>query len=603
MNHASSSPIDAEAYRYLKHHALLESARKRAYEHLDQIWLQLNRLITRELGADLLKSNWLEVISPQPEMITGLRWSTSSLQGGVTLEIADVRRWTNISGERVVFTISSQRTATRQHLKRVLTPQRLTLAFKLGDQMSKSILSYSPESTRVISVALPLMLGDPRHEAASILESIAVIWELMEGDPAAESEVTEPLLSTAPHESESRPVTHSEAVYPQSPPPAMPDEHAASPSPKALQAAPPRDVISSPPRGVSPTPQTASNLPTPRYASAAPPPHVHQQRSSRATSQPPAQPFPPTLPPVPAPLDDVHTLRSDTAHALSTNTTTLSTMSPHEQRTPPQPHQPSPDSLDLSHPSLEISSDLSKEEMIQAIQEQVRQRPGRLIRGGERNAAPVTSEPPRFIPRPLSEQEARVQPAPSQPSQQNSERPILDEGRVHPPSVEVETLSLVANENTHPHPSETSQEIRPLSIESLPDDEVSPPSYIKSLSQRLVTDDHQINVDGDSPQAIQGLDIQGDDVSEQHSTSDTTQQSEVSEGEPPQKLTLESLTELLERISLTPWRINTYEGGQGQILWLQNGSHLDYNPSGELILGGENQDETRVRLSHVGIEV
>ena len=190
MNHASSSPIDAEAYRYLKHHALLESARKRAYEHLDQIWLQLNRLITRELGADLLKSNWLEVISPQPEMITGLRWSTSSLQGGVTLEIADVRRWTNISGERVVFTISSQRTATRQHLKRVLTPQRLTLAFKLGDQMSKSILSYSPESTRVISVALPLMLGDPRHEAASILESIAVIWELMEGDPAAESEVT-----------------------------------------------------------------------------------------------------------------------------------------------------------------------------------------------------------------------------------------------------------------------------------------------------------------------------------------------------------------------------------------------------------------------------
>jgi hypothetical protein len=79
--------------------------------------------------------------------------------------------------------------------------------------------------------------------------------------------------------------------------------------------------------------------------------------------------------------------------------------------------------------------------------------------------------------------------------------------------------------------------------------------------------------------------------------------SDLSNAEQPERLNLESLTELLERISLTPWRVNTYDEGQGQILWLQNGSHLDYNPSGELILGGENQDETRMRLSHVGIEV
>jgi len=243
--------------------------------------------------------------------------------------------------------------------------------------------------------------------------------------------------------------------------------------------------------------------------------------------------------------------------------------------------------------------------MIQAIQAQARQRPGRLIRGGERNAAPVTSEPPRFVPRPLSEHEARVTPAPSQPARHTSERPIMDEGRVHAPSAETPAISLTTQTITTPEsPSEmiTQQNVHvEMRTEGHTDiinletagDEIAPPSYIKPLSQRLTSlGESSSNTEDIAPVAIPGSLEQPDHelITEEDSSS-------------PQRLTLESLTELLERISLTPWRINTYEGGQGQILWLQNGSHLDYNPAGELILGGENQDETRIRLSHVGIEV
>ena len=143
------------------------------------------------------------------------------------------------------------------------------------------------------------------------------------------------------------------------------------------------------------------------------------------------------------------------------------------------------------------------------------------------------------------------------------------------------------------------------------EDVVSPPSYIKTLSESLVSSEAHVVGDGSSPTVLKGVGDPMDstltssevlDETSHHEERSTTG-SELAHSEEPQRLTIESLTELLERISLTPWRINTYDDGQGQILWLQNGSHLDYNPSGDLILGGENQDETRVRLSHVGINV
>ena len=43
--------------------------------------------------------------------------------------------------------------------------------------------------------------------------------------------------------------------------------------------------------------------------------------------------------------------------------------------------------------------------------------------------------------------------------------------------------------------------------------------------------------------------------------------------------------------------------GQGTILWLQNGSYIDLTPEGEVILGGENQEQTRETLAPVGVHL
>jgi hypothetical protein len=66
---------------------------------------------------------------------------------------------------------------------------------------------------------------------------------------------------------------------------------------------------------------------------------------------------------------------------------------------------------------------------------------------------------------------------------------------------------------------------------------------------------------------------------------------------------LEVLTEALQRCGLPPWRVNTYAEGEGKILWLSNGAHIDLTPSGEVTLGGESQEDTRARLARVGIVI
>jgi len=64
---------------------------------------------------------------------------------------------------------------------------------------------------------------------------------------------------------------------------------------------------------------------------------------------------------------------------------------------------------------------------------------------------------------------------------------------------------------------------------------------------------------------------------------------------------LEIFTQALTRCGLPPWRINSYAEGQGKIIWLSNGAHIDIAPDGEVTLGGESQDDTRARLARVGI--
>jgi hypothetical protein len=217
-----------------------------------------------------------------------------------------------------------------------------------------------------------------------------------------------------------------------------------------------------------------------------------------------------------------------------------------------------------------------------------------------------------------------VKPAPSLPAQPYVERQTLDEGRVYAPSTEATTISLTTENSAISKPSDLEEQMsastrQPSTEITSVEHNVSPPSYIKTLSDQVITSEEDV-ITGRLPTVISSDALQGQDevavgqsVSpdgiDQQSQSDLASSvtsdlpSDLSNAEQPERLNLESLTELLERISLTPWRVNTYDEGQGQILWLQNGSHLDYNPSGELILGGENQDETRMRLSHVGIEV
>ena len=501
MKHASSVPIDVEAQRYLKHYALLESARRGAHLHLNQIWLQLNRLITRELSGVLSKDNWVELISPEADQFIGLRWTTLSLGGGVTIEVADVRRWTSVSGDRVIFTLSAQDRTLRQTLRARLDDQTLSQTLNLGNQLSDSLLRYGTESSRIISVAVGLGTQNPRDEAGSILSWIALLWDLVE---ELTSQVTTPPL-------------------------------ARSSGDDVVEARPPSSKA-------------------PRFASAAPP--IDQEMREQS-------PFPPTLPP-----EDRRSVAEEVTRQLrETDFTSKQARSQSEEYDP------------LDH--------MTKEEMIQAVQAQVRQRPGRLIRGGDRNTAPAPDNPPRYVPRALSDREERE----ATLTQDRSRSDYSDNGetgQVYPPSMPVEEISLSADAPRVIATEPMTQVIgdhdsAPHSMTQ--DDEVKAPSYIKPLSQTTTSVDESAT---------------NDSVPEPELHQEAQPADGALNNDPSNEVNIDDLTLLLERIGLPPWRINTYDEGKGQILWLKNGSHLDYNPAGEVILGGENQDETRARLSQVG---
>lgn len=220
---------------------------------------------------------------------------------------------------------------------------------------------------------------------------------------------------------------------------------------------------------------------------------------------------------------------------------------------------------------------MSKEEMIQAIQAQVRQRPGRLIRGGEKRSAPVLSEPPRFVPRSLKAEEVtRVAPS----SNQSLEN---DEGRVHQPDQQVKTIDLGHHEITVAQSNQSES------------DEVGAPSYITALPvSEEQLDPSTVIIKGSN----QETSSQSESVFDEGEEADTGSLAQVVDAK---ALDPKSLSVMLERVGMPAWRVNSYDEGRGQILWLNNGAHIDYNPSGEVILGGENQDETRARLSQLGV--
>jgi hypothetical protein len=530
VNHASSSPVDTEAKRYLRHHAVLESARGQAHTYLNQIWLQLNRVITRELGGELRHDNWIEIIPFEEDQIVGLRWRSQSLQGGVILEVADVRRWTQVSGDHIVYTVSSQNKQTRAMLAERCSDMQIDQAFQ---QMNCpiSLLKYGAESSRVISIASPLRFTDPRQEAQMVIEGIVSLWEIIEGETQSNHESA--LNST--HE---------------------PDYEK---TPRYASAAPP---ISAPSERTTPTKpqpeQTMRSIPR-----------------ATASSRPIPAPFPPTLAPVAAPaVDDreVYDTNSNDTQELVDD-------------------QMAMDEVEQAFAGM------TKEEMIQAIQAQVRQRPGRLIRGGERKAAPVLSEPPRFIPRSLGTGEGEIV------SQTNRRSDADQEGRVLNPDQTVESVDLAdVITNPSPVPSVSTPQVNPALEQALLSKKgIEQPSYIMKLD---VEDDevHHSSVIIKAPAEQEESD--GFDLSVNDGTPLEGEGQIGSEGLSTieaKELDVRSLKGILERLGMPAWRVNSYDEGRGQILWLNNGAHIDYNPAGDVILGGENQDETRARLSQMGI--
>ena len=545
MNHASSTPVDADARRYLKHHAVLDGARQRAYTYLNQTWLQLNRIITRELGGELRNDNWIEVISSSDEHLVGLRWRSNSLSGGVILEVADVRRWTHVSGDHVVFTISSSQPQTRAYLAECCSDDILENTFQqIG--VNISLMKYGPKSSRVFSLALPLQFSDPRQEAQSLIEGIVSLWEIIEGAAQINQQAT-PRLQHNPKKQ---------------------DPNFSSP-PRYASAAPP---LSNPPQQQIP-PTTAHQ--------------VNRSRNASASSTP----FPPTLEPKGiAPVQETPEVRDHLQGAEA--------------------------ELLKDEKFRESLSGMTKEEMIQAIQAQVRQRPGRLIRGGEKKATPVLSDPPRFVPRPLqaNEEAGFVHPNPKV----NPE--AAAEGRVHSPDQTVQSLDLADSPLTADHSQmavSTSVGIennqQQYRTETTSNSDIAEPSYFRKLEiEEANTNEQGVVIKAEPANTMmmdQATNLPIQNNIDQSSLGESYQN--VVDGEEAVRpetqavhaveLDAQTLSDLLDRVGLTPWRVNSYGDGAGQILWLKNGAHVDYNPSGEVILGGENQDETRARLHQIGV--
>lgn len=578
MNHASSTPLDTEAKRYLRHHALLEAARQQSHTYLNQVWLQLNRILSRELEGELKESNWLELIASRSlseESLVGLRWRSSGLQGDIILEVADVRHWTQVSGEHIVYTLSSPHSATRALLAERCSDSALEQSFAKANTKI-SLIRYGAESSRVFSLACPLRLSDPRQEAQAVLEAMAYLWELIESDSSS-NQTPGPQYSEAP---------------------------------RYASAAPP----------ISPAPERIR--PEKRERT------VPQRSLPRATES--AAPSPAAFPPTLKPQASIPPEEDPSKQSQESEENSLSTAINRGQSTSSTHSSPQPSvQIDIENATLDeveqAFAGMSKEEMIQAIQAQVRQRPGRLIRGGEKRSTPVLSEPPRFVPRSLKSDEGERVLSNSNSRDQSSE------GRVYEPDQSVEAIDFSQSSqqlNTAREPQQSIQSSEALSQASMLEQtllakdraaEAIQPSYIKSLNSegmavdpnnaiiKAPTSEHERIQTGEHTALATQASQQTPDPSVDFEQLSSAIHDEVEEGEASPRLTdareldPKTLSNMLERVGLPPWRVNSYDEGRGQILWLNNGAHIDYNPAGEVILGGENQDETRIRLSQIGI--
>ena len=180
MSYEHHITLNDEARRYLKHHAVLETARARAHSFLSQTWLQLARLLSQELRESGVEGAWLEVRRVGEEVV-GVRWRATLSGHLCTLELGDARRWPHLSGERVGCAFMGHSPEALDRLRAGLTERALLAALPPEVLPRGELLMYGEESERVMFAPLPLQGESPKRDARALLALAATLWGVAEG--------------------------------------------------------------------------------------------------------------------------------------------------------------------------------------------------------------------------------------------------------------------------------------------------------------------------------------------------------------------------------------------------------------------------------------
>ncbi|MBM4292405.1 MAG: hypothetical protein FJ138_14035, partial [Deltaproteobacteria bacterium] len=184
MSYEHHITLNDEARRYLKHHAVLEAARRRAHAFLSQTWLQLARLLGQELRESGVEGAWLE-LTRQGEEVVGVRWRATLGGHLCTLELGDARRWAHLSGERVGFSFAGHSPEAAARLRAGLTARALLAALPESLLPRGELLMFGEGEERVMFAPLPLEGESPKREARALLALAATLWGVAEGAAGA----------------------------------------------------------------------------------------------------------------------------------------------------------------------------------------------------------------------------------------------------------------------------------------------------------------------------------------------------------------------------------------------------------------------------------
>ena len=530
--------MDEEAQRYLRYHSTLLEAQKRAYSYLNQMWFNCTRSLTKELRhlGHKESHSWVESLSTSTQSFSGLRWHASLMGTRCQVELADVRHSPHLSGSYIGCTVSLDSRSARKELHEYLIESKLQSLLPETLSLHNHFVRYDVEQSKVFFLAYPLLLTEPRSDSKSLLYFLARLWKLLDQNQIPSSSQSTKLPSQSSsysvrdqssESSDSSQTYRSTSRYPSAAPPLPPESQRFSISPTSSSS----------------THQTTHQVSTPPHQ--IPPPQLppeptrilnHQGRPYTQDHLPkklvlPTHQDPP--PSTPSPSKSVNSIPDEPADFLYDHIP--------EKRSEPDSSLPSDLASNQSsqtqesqpnHVAINLNAEEKSTQDIQEIQD---------IQG-------IQETQTKSI-------DLDTVPSPSQ-SQPQSTASLVS------PSPLSSTPSTLSTANDSP-PKQTSTYTSSDPVASSTNNDVKPPSYIKSIQESLQND--------------------------QEST-------------PPQ-INLDHLVSLLEQRGLKPWKVTASRNGQGTILWLQNGSYIDLTPEGEVILGGENQEQTRETLAPVGIHL